>query len=413
MNQHPFIIDNGSGFLKCGLAEELEPSITLPTLLGHPKYQNEFTDIPFDKKVTDQNKKKQKNKKSNSYSSKTGIIGTEALKTPSIYNLKFPIKSSQIINFEDLYDIYFHIFYKLAKIEPSDFPVMITESLDATFASRSSFCEMFFEELRVPVLGFGMQPIMSLVSTGLTTGFVVESGHGSTQMSAIYEGYILPKCCSKVNFWSGENLNSLIQNYLSRSRIFEMDVQRDFSLVTTVKHKFANLENGDSSLENEEMRKKVSWNTMYRRNSAKVSLYEFPDGSVADMSVVSKITSNMFFNNQALGFESENLPELIRLLISRAEIDLRRELMGNLVLNGGNAGIPGLKKRLLEDLSQMMNNSSAKVAFYESEQVMEASVWQGCSIMCEVDQGFGNSFWVTRQKYAEEGDRVINKFIKY
>ena len=33
------VLDNGSGYIKCGFGEEEEPRCVLPTIIGYPKYK--------------------------------------------------------------------------------------------------------------------------------------------------------------------------------------------------------------------------------------------------------------------------------------------------------------------------------------------------------------------------------------
>jgi actin-related protein len=404
-----FIIDNGSASLKAGFSDAAHPTFNVPMVVGRPKYQHELFDLPFDPRSVEKDKKQTRARQKTQATAQRTIIGAAALQSSSIYNLRYPIVASRVVDFEGLHDIYLQLFYAMAKVEPSDHPVMVSESLDTSDAQRLGFCETFFEELRVPEMAFVMQPVMSLCSTGLTSGFVIESGHGSTQMCGIADGYLLPNCCSKVNFWSGATLNGLIQDYLSRCRIFEADVERDWALITAIKHRFARLNAFSDRVGGGKAPQKISWNAMYKRQEDNPSLYEFPDGSVADLSAVSRITHAMFWQNESLGFEHENLSETIKRLIQKAEIDLRREIMGNIVLNGGGAAIPGLRMCLEADLKETLENSSAKVAFHVEEPPTPFPVWQGGGIMCEIDPGRQSSSWVTKEVFQEEGARALQK----
>jgi len=49
-----------------------------------------------------------------------------------------------------------------------------------------------FETFNVPSLYLAIQSVLSLYSTGSTTGLVLDSGAGVTHTVPIYEGYALP-----------------------------------------------------------------------------------------------------------------------------------------------------------------------------------------------------------------------------
>lgn len=55
------IIDNGSGYLKCGFSTHQLPQYIIPNVYGHPKYQNEIFDLPYPKQYYDKKYKRKKN----------------------------------------------------------------------------------------------------------------------------------------------------------------------------------------------------------------------------------------------------------------------------------------------------------------------------------------------------------------
>ena len=63
------VIDNGSGMVKAGVAEEDAPRAVFPGIVGRPKYQQIMV----------------------SMNSKTSYIGDSALSRAGICNLKYPI----------------------------------------------------------------------------------------------------------------------------------------------------------------------------------------------------------------------------------------------------------------------------------------------------------------------------------
>ena len=49
--------------------------------------------------------------------------------------------------------------------------------------------EIFFETFNVPAFYLSIQAVLSLYSSGKTTGVVLDSGDGVTHTVPIYEGY--------------------------------------------------------------------------------------------------------------------------------------------------------------------------------------------------------------------------------
>jgi actin-related protein len=53
---------------------------------------------------------------------------------------------------------------------------------------REEMTKIMFETFNVPAMYVAIQAVLSLYSTGITTGIVCESGDGLTCASPIYEG---------------------------------------------------------------------------------------------------------------------------------------------------------------------------------------------------------------------------------
>lgn len=60
-----------------------------------------------------------------------------------------------------------------------------------------------FETFNVPSLYIANQSVMSLYSTGRTTGLVLDSGDGLTATVPIYEGYAIPLAI-EINDFAGK-----------------------------------------------------------------------------------------------------------------------------------------------------------------------------------------------------------------
>ena len=67
---------------------------------------------------------------------------------------------------------------------------MLTEAPHNPRANREKMAEVMFETFLVPKIYVNIQAILSLYSTGRTTGLVLDSGDGVTHIVPVYEGMI-------------------------------------------------------------------------------------------------------------------------------------------------------------------------------------------------------------------------------
>lgn len=71
-----------------------------------------------------------------------------------------------------------------------------------------------FETFNVPQFYVAIQAVLSLYSSGRTTGIVVDSGDGVTHTVPIYEGYSLPTAIKRSEF-AGRDLTDFMQKLLN------------------------------------------------------------------------------------------------------------------------------------------------------------------------------------------------------
>ena len=65
---------------------------------------------------------------------------------------------------------------------------MLTEAPLNPKENRIKMAEMMFEKFEVPQIYVAIQAILSLYSTGATTGIVTDAGDGVSHIVPIYEG---------------------------------------------------------------------------------------------------------------------------------------------------------------------------------------------------------------------------------
>lgn len=85
------------------------------------------------------------------------------------------------------------------------------------------FLQFMFETLNTPAMYVAMQPVLSLYASGLTTGMVIDSGHGLTHTVPIYEGNALRHAMLHLDF-AGRSLTDYLMKILT---------ERGYSFINT------------------------------------------------------------------------------------------------------------------------------------------------------------------------------------
>ena len=164
------VIDNGSGMCKAGLAGEEAPRSVFPSLVGRPKYEQYVV----------------------GGSNKDVYVGDEASAKAGVLRLKYPIEHGIVTNWDDMEKIWHHTFYNELRVDPTEHAVLLTEAPLNPKANREKMITLMFDTFNVPAFYVGIQAVLSLYSSGRTTGLVFDAGDGVSHTVPIYEGYSLP-----------------------------------------------------------------------------------------------------------------------------------------------------------------------------------------------------------------------------
>lgn len=91
--------------------------------------------------------------------------------------------------------------------------------------------------------------------------------------------------------------------------------------------------------------------------------------------------------------------------IYKCDLDIRRDLYGNVVLSGGTTMYPGIADRMQKELTSL-SPSSMKVKIVAPPE-RKYSVWIGGSILASLST-FQN-MWISKQEYDESGPGIVHR----
>ena len=140
--------------------------------------------------------------------------------------------------------------------------------------------------------------------------------------------------------------------------------------------------------------------------------YELPDGENIELGNTRFSIPELMFNpgtelqDVAVGFSGVH--QMIYDSITRSDMDIRKELYGNIVVVGGNTLFSGFTDRLLKKLNDLTTqNMKVKLIAPTSSIERKFSGWIGGSILASL--GSFQQMWMSRQEYDEHGAVLIER----
>ena len=92
-----------------------------------------------------------------------------------------------------------YLFEKELNLDPKNMNILLTDSPLNLKENKQQIAEIMFEKFRVESLSLINTAVLSLFSTGKTSGIVVEVGEGVSYTVPVFEGYALPHAIHKLD----------------------------------------------------------------------------------------------------------------------------------------------------------------------------------------------------------------------
>lgn len=365
-DQQAFVIDLGSWQVRAGHAGLEVPGKTLPAVVGSLLHKGLW--------VTE---------------GLRGVYaGDDALARRPYVTLSNPIERGRIASWEGV-QVLISAALDSMSIAPDETPVLLTDRSRDPNPDRVKLCQLLFGTFKSPAVYVANSPYLALLSTGRTTGVVLDSGHGVTQAVPVYEGHLLPHAVVQLDFGGSQ-----VTDYLA-SKIGIAGDERNFYPV-----------GADAGRQIKETLCYVAQDfdaEMQKPDPNRPKEHRMPDGQTLPLGVHGFRGPEGLFKPNLLGRNEDGVHKAIYNAVMKCDPQIQKALWANVMVAGGNTLFPGFEQRLKRELRALVPPSTPVEVITPNDRPITG--WAGGSLMCSLESF--RSMWLTKAEFEKSGPAIV------
>lgn len=323
-------------------------------------------------------------------------------------------------------------------------PLLMTEAPWNQGKAREKVIEIAMENWGSPAFWLSRTPVCAAFAAGKASALVVDVGGSCTSVTAVHDGMVLKRSVQKSpagGLWLSSQITTmfdacepkvevkpyfLIENKTpvdagapaqARMKKYNFDIPpsyrayEDERLLTEYKESVVEVWRGPGRYTNPGNEELV------RTQPGRI--FEMPDGSNQMWREQRfRVSEGMWDETAQLPgtpeanrlTKNQTIPELIKACLNAVDVDLRPNLLGNIVVTGGTSLLNGFNDRLNAELMAMYPNTRIKLHAAGLTTERRFGAWIGGSILASL--GTFHQMWISKKEYEENGPGIVEKRCK-
>ena len=411
------VVENGSAFMKSGFSGNNAPTSVIPTIIG--TFKEKYKEMQ------------------NMMGVNNIRVGKQAKAMRSLLDIKYPINFGLIDNFDDIQQIYHHIFYNELRIAPEEHDLMIAYDVGTgTSYPKEKLTQISFESFNVPRFYLAYQQKLAAYASGRTTGLIVDSGYQKTVITPIWEGHFMFGPMKRLYF-GGNDITQYLKKLLTEKG-YEFKTAVECDIVDKMKESLTYI--ADNNYETELSKHLCrfpeyltigylrSFGQSYDESLCKIfdeyvgdfvkdkgwrkmARYELPDGKYIELNDEQFKCAELLFDNDLIANKGSSgsftsIADGITQCILRCDKDMRKDMMSNIIICGGNTMFQGFRHRLYKEMRKSSNIYKDDINIICPKE-RKYSVWIGGSILTSLS--VFKDMWVSKGEYDESGSSIVHR----
>lgn len=340
----PIVLDNGSGTIRCGFSADDVPRVCYSNLLGRPKYRK-IDALPSDIGADDT------------------FVGNRAQLRRGLLKLTYPIEHGVVKDWDSLELVWQQALLHDLKLDggvqgstntdfsPQEHSMLITEHPFSPRRQREKMYEILFESFGINAINTSMPSVLSLYSTGRTTGVSLDVGDGVCCIAPVFDGFALPGSVKRINLGGRDITRQLHMEVMKNG--YSMNTSSEFEILRSMKERLGFIDLGVDP---------TAAGVAPMGTNPDVHKFQLPDGKFLSIpnSSISK-SCELLFQPENFGFEEQSIHNALYNSVLRTDLDLRSKLFETIVLSGGSSMFKNFGSRLIKELRYMDDDIKLKI----------------------------------------------------